>query len=62
MQETQVQTLGWKDPLKKEMTTYSSILAWRITWTEKPIRLYSPWGHKRAGHDLIEDTLAYYLV
>ena len=52
MQETQVQTLGWKDPLKKEMATYSSILAWRITWTEKPVRLYSPRGHKRAGHDL----------
>ena len=52
MQETQVQSLGWKDPLKKEMATHSSILAWRITSTEKPGRLYSPWGCKRVGHDL----------
>ena len=36
MQETQVQSLGWKDPLEKEMATHSSILAWRIPWTEKP--------------------------
>ena len=33
MQETQVQSLGWKDPLEKEMATHSSILAWRIPWT-----------------------------
>ena len=36
MQETQVQFLGWKDPLEKGMTTHSSILAWRIPWTEEP--------------------------
>ena len=36
MQETQVQLLGWEDPLKKEMTTHSSIPAWRIPWTEEP--------------------------
>ena len=35
MQETQVLSLGWEDPLKKEMTTHSNILAWEITWTEK---------------------------
>ena len=36
MQETQVQSLGWEDPLEKEMATHSSILAWRISWTEGP--------------------------
>ena len=36
MQETQVCSLGWEDPLEKEMATYSSILAWRIPWTEEP--------------------------
>ena len=36
IQEMQVQSLGWKDPLEKEMTTHPSILAWRILWTEKP--------------------------
>ena len=36
MQETQVQSLGWEDPLEKGMATHSSILAWRIPWTEKP--------------------------
>ena len=34
MQETQVQSLGWEDPLEKGMATHSSILAWRIPWTE----------------------------
>ena len=46
MQETQVQSLGQEDPLEKEMTTHSSILAWRIPWTEEPGRLHSPWGCK----------------
>ena len=36
MQETWVQSLGWEDPLEKEMAIYSSILAWRIPWTEEP--------------------------
>ena len=36
MQETQVQPLGWEDPLEKEMAAYSNILAWRIPWTEEP--------------------------
>ena len=39
MQETQVQSLGWEDSLQKEMTTHSSILAWKIPWTEEPDRL-----------------------
>ena len=41
MQETWVQFLGWEDPLEKEMATHSSILAWRIPWTEEPGRLQS---------------------
>ena len=41
MQETQVQSLGWEDPLEKGMATHSSILAWRIPWTDKPGRLQS---------------------
>ena len=52
MQETQVQSLGWEDPLEKKMATHSSILAWEIPWTEEPGRLYSLWGCKRVGHDL----------
>ena len=43
MQETQVQSLGWEDPLEKGMATHSSILAWRIPWTDKP-GSYSQWG------------------
>ena len=45
MQETQVQSLGWEDLLEKGMATHSSILAWRIPWTEEPGG-YSPWGNK----------------
>ena len=45
MQETQVQSLGWEDPLEKEMVTHSSTLAWKTPWTEAPGRL-SPWGRK----------------
>ena len=41
MQETQVRSLGWEDPLEKEMATHSSILAWRIPWTEEPGGLQS---------------------
>ena len=45
MQETWVRSLGWEDPLEKEMATRSSILAWRIPWMEEPGGL-SPRGHK----------------
>ena len=38
VQETWVQSLGWEDPLEKEMATHSSILAWKIPWTEEPGR------------------------
>ena len=41
MQEIQIRSLGWKDPLEKGMATHSNILAWRIPWTEEPGRLQS---------------------
>ena len=50
MQETWVQSLGWEDPLEKGMATPSSILAWRIPWTEEPGRLPSM-GLQRVRHD-----------
>ena len=50
IQETWVQSLGWEDPLEKEMATHSSILAWRIPWTEEPGGL-QPMGLQRVGHD-----------
>ena len=43
MQETQVQSLGWENPLEEEMATHSSILAWRMPWTEE-LAGYSPQG------------------
>ena len=45
VQETWVQFLGWEDPLEKEVATHSSILAWKISWTEG----CSPWGGKESG-------------
>ena len=45
VQETQAQSLGWKEPLEKEIATHSSIIAWEIPWTEEPAGLYS-WGSK----------------
>ena len=50
MRETQVQSLGWEDPLGKEMATHSSTLAWKIPWTEDRGRLQSM-GLQRVGHD-----------
>ena len=50
MQETWVRSLGQEDPLEKEMATHSSILAWRIPWTEEPGGLQST-GWQRVGHD-----------
>ena len=41
MRETQVRSLGWEDPLEKEMAPHSSTLAWKIPWTEEPGRLQS---------------------
>ena len=50
MQDTQVQSLGGEDPLEKEVATHSSILAWRIPWTEEPGGLQSI-GSERVRHD-----------
>ena len=50
MRETQVRFLGQEDPLEKEMATHSSILAWKIPWTEEPSGLPSMGSH-RVGHD-----------
>ena len=50
MQETRVQSLGQEDPLEKGLATLSSILAWRITWTEEPGRLQSM-GSQSLRHD-----------
>ena len=50
MQEMWVQSLGWEDPLEKEMATHSSILAWKIPWAEDPGWLQTM-GSQRAGHD-----------
>ena len=50
-QETLAQSLGWENPLEKEMATLSSILAWEILWTEEPGRLQSL-GSQRVRHDL----------
>ena len=47
MLETQVQSLGLEDPLEKGVATHSSILAWRIPWTEE-LAGYSPWGCKES--------------
>ena len=50
MQETWVCSLGWEDPLEEEMATHSTILAWKIPWTEEPGGLQSM-GLQRLGHD-----------
>ena len=50
VQETWVQLLGQEDPLGKGMATHSSVLAWRIPWTEEPGRLQGK-GSQRVGHD-----------
>ena len=50
VQETQVPSLGWEDPLEKGVVTHSSILAWKIPWTEEPGGLQSM-GSQRVRHD-----------
>ena len=54
VQETWVRSLGWEDPLEKEMATQSNILAWKIPWTEEPGRLQSM-GLQRVGHDYVTE-------
>ena len=56
MWETQVPSLGWEDPLEKEMAMHSSTLAWKIPWTEEPGRLRSM-GLQRVGQDSVTSLL-----
>ena len=56
MWETQVQFPGWEDPLKKGLTIHSSILAWRIPWTEEPGELQSM-GLPRVRHDRVTNDM-----
>ena len=60
MQETQVQSLGWEDPLEKGMAIHSSILAWRIPWTGELDRLQSM-GLWRVGHEWGINTFTFYI-
>ena len=50
MRETQIRSLGWENPLEKEMAIHSRTIAWKIPWTEEPGRL-QPMGSQRVGHD-----------
>ena len=56
MWDTWVRSLGWEDPLEKEMVTHSSILAWRIPWAEEPGGLQST-GSQRVGHHLATERV-----
>ena len=55
MWETWVRSLVWDDPLEERMATHSSVLAWRIAWTEEPGRLQSM-GSQKVGHDCVTFT------
>ena len=55
MWETQIQSLGWKDPFEKKIATHSSILAWRISWTEEPGKLETM-DLQRVGYDWMTNT------
>ena len=59
MWETQILSLGWEDPLEKEMATHSSILAWKIPWTES-LAVYSSWGCKES--DMTDFTIIIYKI
>ena len=63
MGETRVQSLSWEDPLEEGMATHSSVLAWRISWTEEPGGLRSI-GSQRVGHNLsnLASTVSYHSV
>ena len=60
MQETRVRSLGWEDPLEKRTTTHSSILAWRMPWTEEQCGLQSM-GSQKVGYDWVTFTFSVYL-
>ena len=62
IQETQVQSLGWKDPLEKERATHFSILAWRIPWTEAPGRLQSMGLQKSDTTERLAHTQSQYMT
>ena len=63
MQETQVQFLGWKDPLEKEMTTNSCVLALKIPWKEEPGRIQSIESQRvRHERNAIKTTMRYHLT
>ena len=53
-----IRSLGWEDPLEKGVVTHSSILVWRISWTEEPGRLQSM-GSQRVGHDWVTNTFTF---
>ena len=57
MQETWVWSLGWEDPLEKEMATHSSVLAWETPWTEEPSRPESM-GSQKSQTQISEDNMA----
>ena len=59
MQETQVWSMGQEDPLEKEIATHSSIIVWRIPWTEKPHGLQST-GSQRVEHDWVTNTSTFF--
>ena len=57
MRETLVQSLGWEDPVEKEMGTHSSILAWKISWTEEPGGLTYMGSKVQFSHSVVSDSL-----
>ena len=59
MQETWVRSLGWEDPLEKEMATHSNTLAWKIPWTEEPGRLQSMGSQSRPQ---LSDFTLYFIL
>ena len=56
MRETRVQSLGWEDPLEKEMAVHSSTTAWKIPWTEEPGRLHTVHGVAKSQARLSDFT------
>ena len=61
VQETWVCSLGLEDPLEEDMATHSSVLAWRVPWTEEPGGLQSI-GSQRAGHDCLTNTSTFIMM
>ena len=59
--ETRVRSLGQEDPLEEEMATHSSVLAWKIPWTEEPSRLQSM-GSQRVGHDRVTSLQCMFIL